>query len=188
MDAEADDIEQLERWAKGCRTAGEALLGRHIPVLLRFFATKAPEAADDLTQATLLACLENPEHLRDIHCFRSYLLGIARHLLYKHYRARVLRRGKVCFNTTSVLDRGRSPSTLVSRSREDINLMRALSALPMEMRILLELTYWDDLTAAGVAAVLGVAENTIYSRLHRAKQRLKLALDQVETPECLGSA
>jgi RNA polymerase sigma factor (sigma-70 family) len=187
MDAEADDIELLERWAKGCRAAGGTLLARHGPVLLRFFATKAPEAADDLTQATLLACLEQPDQLRGTHSFRSYLFGIARHLLYQHYRARAMRRGKLRFNTTSVLDRGRSPSTQVARSSEDINLMRALSTLPLEMRILLELTYWEDLPAAGVAGVLGVAENTVYSRLHRAKQRLKLALEQVEAPRCAES-
>jgi RNA polymerase sigma factor (sigma-70 family) len=183
MDANADDIELLERWAGGCRAAGGTLLTRHGPVLLRFFATKAPEAADDLAQATLLACLENTDQLREKHCFKSYLFGIARHLLYQHYRARAMRRGKLSFNTTSVLDKGRSPSTLVARSCEDVNLMRALSTLPTEMRILLELTYWEDLPAAGIAGVLGVAENTVYSRLHRAKQRLKLALERFEAPE-----
>lgn len=152
-----------------------------MPGLLRFFAMKAPEAADDLAQATLLACLESTDQLREKHSFRSYLFGIARHLLYQHYRARAAR-GKVSFNAASVLDRGRSPSTLVARSSEDLNLMRALSTLPMEMRVLLELTYWDDLPAAGVAGVLGVAENTVYSRLHRAKRRLKLAIEELETP------
>jgi len=188
MDAEADDVELLERWAGGCRTAGGILLTRHGQVLLRFFATKVPEAADDLAQATLLACLENPAQLRDLHSFKSYLFGIARHLLYKHYRAKAMRRGKVRFNTTSIVDQGGSPITLVSRSSEDVNLMRALSTLPVEMRILLELTYWEDLPAAGVAGVLGVAENTVYSRLHRAKQRLKQALEQFETPPCAGNS
>jgi len=181
-EGDGDDGALLERWAGGCRDAGETLLARHGSGLLRFFANKAPEAADDLTQATLLACLENADQLREKHSFRSYLFGIARHLLYQHYRARAMRDGKLRFNTTSAFERGPSPSTLVARSNEDVNLMRALATLPIEMRILLELTYWEDLPAAGIAGVLGVAENTIYSRLHRAKQRLKLALEQLEAP------
>jgi RNA polymerase sigma factor (sigma-70 family) len=180
MDPQLDDTQLLERWADGCSAAGGTLLARHGLALLRFFASKAPDAADDLTQATLLACLEKPDQLREKHSFRSYLFGIARHVLYQHYRSRGMRDVEARLNTTGVLDTGPSPSTLVARSSEEVNLKLALSTLPVEMRILLELTYWEELPAAGLADVFGVAENTIYSRLHRAKQRLKFALEQLE--------
>jgi RNA polymerase sigma-70 factor (ECF subfamily) len=180
MQDQQDDVALLEKWAGGCPASGSALFERYGTALNRFFVGKAPEVADDLTQATFLACLENPDRLRERHSFRSYMFGIARHLLYQHYRAGGMRRRKLRFNTTSVLDRGPSPSTLVGRSNEDVNLMRALDTLPMEMRILIELTYWEELPAAGLADVMGVPENTIYSRLHRAKQRLRTALEQLE--------
>lgn len=181
MNQHIDDVELLDRWADGCRSAGTELFERYWEPLRRFFDGKAPEVADDLAQATLLACLESPERLRERHCFRSYLFGIARHLLYQHYRAGGLRRGKLRFNTTGIFDNGPSPSTLFARRNEDTALMRALQTLPMDMRILLELTYWEDIPASGVADVMGVAENTIYSRLHRAKQRLRVVLEELES-------
>lgn len=181
MDQHVDDADLLARWASGCRTSGALLFERHGAALYRFFYTKAPEAAEDLTQATLLACLEKTEQLCIRHSFRSYMFGIARHMLYSHYRTGRTHRGKPTFNTTSVFDARPSPSTLLSRQNEDVALMRALATLPVEMRIVLELTYWEDMPSAGLAEVIGVAENTIHSRLHRAKQRLRLALERLES-------
>jgi len=175
-----EDTDLLERWAQGCQVAGGDLLRRHGPPLRRFFASKAPEAAEDLAQATLLALLEKRTEVRERNSVRSYLFGIARHQLYQHFRAAKQHRRGLRFNTTSLMARGHSPSALVERGDDDAALMRAVATLPMEMRILLELVYWEELSPTDAAHVFGVAENTIHSRLHRAKQKLRLALSEIE--------
>jgi DNA-directed RNA polymerase specialized sigma24 family protein len=60
-----DDASLLLAWKGGAQEAGEALFERYYHVLARFFANKALEARDDLIQATLLACLEKVEQLRE---------------------------------------------------------------------------------------------------------------------------
>jgi len=62
MDA-ADDATLLARWRDGDRGAGEALFARHFDCVFGFFETKCEAEADELTQATFLACLRAREGL-----------------------------------------------------------------------------------------------------------------------------
>lgn len=60
---------------------------------------------------------------------------------------------------------------------ERIDLSRLLGDLSAEDRRLLELRYSDDLTQPGVAAQLGIPEGTVKVRLHRLRNRLRVALE-----------
>lgn len=52
--------------------------------------------------------------------------------------------------------------------------MKRLSAKDLEI---VRLTYWDGLTAGEVAAVLRMREGAVWTRLHRARAQLRVALD-----------
>ena len=49
----------------------------------------------------------------------------------------------------------------------------------MNLQIALELTFWEGLSAPEVARALDIPENTVYSRLRRAKAHLREALEQL---------
>jgi RNA polymerase sigma-70 factor (ECF subfamily) len=55
----------------------------------------------------------------------------------------------------------------------------ALQHIPVDQQIALELSYWEELSAPEMARVLGVPENTVYSRIRRAKSHLKEALERL---------
>ena len=55
--------------------------------------------------------------------------------------------------------------------REDVR--RALAALPRQQRAVVVLTYFDDLSGAQAAQVLGVSVGTIKSTLSRALAKLR---------------
>jgi RNA polymerase sigma-70 factor (ECF subfamily) len=95
-----------------------------------------------------------------------------------HYR-KEYRTREIDFTTTSVCDLGTSPSGALVRREESELLGRAMQLLPIDHQIALELTYWEGLTAKEVAEVLGVAENTVYSRLHRAREHVREALGRM---------
>jgi RNA polymerase sigma-70 factor (ECF subfamily) len=175
-----DDVALLEHWIAGDKEAGAQLIKRHSESLYSFFELRVPSEGADLTAATLLACIEGLAQLRDRHSFRSYLFGIARHILHQHYRkAGVRRRKQQHLNTTSMFDRRTSPSAAYDRRSTDTNLMRALATLPVDARMLLELAYWQDISGPELAEIFGVPENTIYTRLYRAKERLRESLGVV---------
>jgi RNA polymerase sigma factor (sigma-70 family) len=66
----------------------------------------------------------------------------------------------------------------VLAQREDERLLSlALQHVPVDQQIALELTYWEGLSAPEIARVLRIPENTVYSRLRRAKDHLRRALE-----------
>jgi len=178
MNDPATDLELFTRWRAGDNAAGSALIKRHFVPLHRFFASKAHGHEEDLIQTTFLACVETRDAFREESSFRTYLFKLARFQLFTHYR-KVYRKGNLDFTTTSIRDLGTSPSgTLLRRQERDL-LERALQHVPVDQLIALELTYWEGLAAPDVAEVLGIPENTVYSRLRRAKGHLREALERL---------
>jgi RNA polymerase sigma factor (sigma-70 family) len=178
------DLVLFERWRSGDNAAGGALIKRYFAALRRFFANKTHGHDEDLIQSTFAACVEARDAFRGDASFRTYLFQLARFQLLTHYR-KIYRKGDIDFTTTSVRDLGASPSSELLRREESELLEHALQLIPIDQQIALELTYWEGLTARDVAEVLGVPENTVYSRLRRAKEHLREALGQL-SPEKVG--
>ena len=56
-------------------------------------------------------------------------------------------------------------------------MLLALNRLSPADRELLRLSSWDGLTRSDIAYVLGIKENAVDQRLHRARSRLKRRFD-----------
>lgn len=159
----------LDAWRDGDADAATTLFERHFEPLYRFFRNKAPQACDDLVQATLLGCFEGQARFSGASSFRTFLFAIARHKLFtwlaKH-RAVSLSSESAWPNSSP------SPSEALHGRRERRRLLEALRRLDPDDQILLELFYWERLTGAELGEVLGVPEGTARTRLRRARRRV----------------
>jgi RNA polymerase sigma factor (sigma-70 family) len=175
---EQSDWQLFTAWANGCRRSGNTLIERHIESVQRFFRSKVRhEYVEDLVQQTFMSAFEAHARFRGEAPFKSYLLRIAHFRLLRHYR-RTARAREVDFDIANARDLGTTPSGRLNRAREQRRLAAALRELPLEHQIVLELSYWEGMSGADVAFVLGLTLNTAYSRLHRAKQALRTALQR----------
>ena len=174
------DLELLERWRAGDPRAGSGLVKRHFQALHRFFSSKAQAQVEDLVQQTFVACVESRDAFRGESSFRAYLFGLARFQLLTYYRKKHRTQG-LDFTNTSVRDLGISPTGLLAQQEDQRLLALALRQVPVDQQIALELTYWEGLSAPEIARVLSIPENTVYSRLRRAKEHLKTALEGLTT-------
>ena len=174
---EEADAELLRRWGDGDPTAGDELIRRHFAALHRFLRTKVASDAEleDLVQHTLLGCVEARHQYRAEASFRTFLLAIARHKLFAHYR-RVRCAPRPILSTLRAS--ATSPTQRFVRGEDIERLVRAMGVLPASMRSVLELSYWNDLGVPAIADRLGIPLNTAYSRLHRAKLALRAALSE----------
>lgn len=172
--AETTDEALLTAWVAGDARSGEVLFDRHFSSLFRFFASKVPTDAADLTQETLLACVEGATAGTEVRRFRAYMFGVARRRLALHFRRRG--RAGVDFATQSVADLAPGPSTLLSTHERRGLLQHALRGLTLDQQIAVELYYWEGLRTAEIAEILDVAEGTVRSRLERARQELRATL------------
>jgi RNA polymerase sigma factor (sigma-70 family) len=173
-----DDAALVAAWQGGDKTASGLLIERHYDAITRFFVGKASAAADDLTQRTFLVCAEAIATFRGQGSFRAFLFGIARNLLLEHIRGRV-RDGQPDFEQCSLVDLTKGVFSLAAQRAELRLLGRALQHIPLELQILLELYYWEELGLDELAVMLGVPEGTIKSRLHRARTLLREAMAKV---------
>jgi RNA polymerase sigma factor (sigma-70 family) len=172
----AADSELLDRWRAGDHTAGQELFQRHFDSIYGFFETKCEREADELVQATFLACLRAREQFRKESSFRTYLFTIARHELYRVLRHRQRDGQRFDFEISSIADLASTPGTRLGRNEEHQRLVTALRSLPVDQQTLLELHYWEELSIADLAAVFEAPEVTIRTRLHRARRALQAVM------------
>lgn len=189
-DAVSSDAALVTEWRSGNADAGEVLIERHYDAIVRFFRTKTDVGAEDLVQRTFLVCSERLHTYAGVASFRAFLFGIARNVLFEHLRART-RDGRpdAALGASAIMDLAPGVSTLAFRRAEQRSLVDALQRIPLELQLVVELYYWEELGIDELAQLLDVPEGTVKSRLHRARGLLREAMAQApERPLPAGSA
>jgi RNA polymerase sigma-70 factor (ECF subfamily) len=176
----ASDPELLAAWRGGDARAGQELFGRYFEPVSRFFANKLNDDRDDLIQETFEACVRGRDRLRDDASFRSYLFSVAFNVLKAYFRRK---RNEVMAAVdelgTSIHDLAPGPSTLVGMVQQEQLLLEALRRIPMELQVVLEMRYWEEMSSVEIGAVLGIPPATARSRLHRGRELLERAIAQL---------
>jgi RNA polymerase sigma-70 factor (ECF subfamily) len=152
-----------------------------VDVLLRvaLSMTDQPADAEDLVQDTLLRAWRSIDSF-DGRYPRAWLLTIMRNAQINRHR----RKRPVLLDDPDATFEHRSDAEGDGVSAEDIVVDRtfdaavesAVVALPVKFRDALLLVDVHGLTYAAAAAVLGVPEGTVMSRLHRARKRVRNVL------------
>jgi RNA polymerase sigma-70 factor (ECF subfamily) len=173
MSDHVDDVVLLGEWRAGNAGAGELLFLRHFRPVYRFFETKFPADADELVQATFLACVGAKHRLIEGSSFRAYLFTIARHTLYRAITDRQRALGRIDFEVSSIEALVPTPGTRIDVRRERARLLEALRAMPVDVQMLLELHYWQGVRIGELAVIFEATEVAIRSRLHRARAGLR---------------
>ncbi|MCH9682153.1 MAG: sigma-70 family RNA polymerase sigma factor [Deltaproteobacteria bacterium] len=179
---EADDLALLTAWQQGDRQAGGQLIDRYLSRILRFFRNKtgSTEQAEDLTQRTFRGASEGVLRFRHDASVRTWLFAIARNVLRQWAEQIARQRGRTePLGEISVADLGLGPATVAGRRREQRLMLEALRHLPIESQLVLELSYWEQLTAREIGEVLDCPEGTARSRLRSARQLLRGTLEQL---------
>ncbi len=170
---EPTDAQLLHAWGEGDDAAGNTLVLRHFGVVYRFFASKLDTGVEDLAHQTFVACLDGRERFRGDASFRAYLLGTARHQLYRHFRKRRREHDALALHAMSAEQLTGSPSAALA-ARDEVRLLQlALRRIPLPLQILVELHYWEGLRMDEIAAVMEIPAGTVKSRLSRARASLR---------------
>lgn len=171
------DAELFDAWCDGDQRCGAELFDRHFPAVSRFFRNKVTDDFEDLVQQTFIACVESRARFRRDSSFRTFLFAIANNVLRNYFRSR--RRDRLELTDVSAYDLQPGPATVIANAREQKLLLEALRRIPMEHQIILELYYWERMTANDIAEILGESAYTIRNRLRRGKQLLRRNMEEL---------
>ena len=153
------------------------ILLEHGPAVSRIVGSYAPPGAgrDDLLQDAWLAVWKALPRFRGESSLRTYVLRIA------HNRGATwsVRRRPVepIDDDYPVVDERAGPEQTASGRQEIQQLMQAMRTLPLGQRQVLSLVL-EGLSHREVGEVLGLAENAVAVRLHRARQAVRLAMGE----------
>jgi RNA polymerase sigma factor (sigma-70 family) len=136
--------------------------------------------AEDAVQQALLSAWQDLPDLRDPAKFEGWSYRLLVHACYMEARKRKRWHPKTVVRS---LTEPTAPD-LIGGVIERERLERGFARLSVDHRTVLVLTYYMDLPSEQVAEALDVPVGTVYSRLHRAQQALRGALEaDVRVPQ-----
>ena len=171
-DAEAFG-EIVRRWERRIFALAYGMLGRE-------------EDARDATQETFLAAFRNLRGFRGEAKVSSWLHRIAvNQCITRQRQAKV--RSEAALDDEQEKDGARfvtpvhySPARVVEGRQETLAVRRAINSLPIELRQVVVMKEFEELTFREIAEVLDLPLSTVKSRLYTAMKQLQMRLQKFE--------
>ena len=176
-----DDVALIQRILAGDENAFASLVRKYQQQVHAFTRRKIGDfqIAEDITQETFLQVYQKLETLDDPTLFSQWLYAIANRLCIAWFR-------KNRFQTESledvcILGIEREPysryiasehAKVAAEAQRDL-VEKLLTKLKESDRKVITLHYFEEMTSSEIGEFLGVSENTIKSRIRRARQQLK---------------
>ncbi len=178
---EDPDRELVERWKAGDAAAFETLVKLHekrvFRLLMRMMGNR--EEAEDVTQETFLSLHRHGHRFRSEARFSTFLYRVAVNAALN--RRRTLGRARTRIKKLTQRQSAGDDLPVTPRDPEDAAdggevtqaVRAALDALSPSLRMPVVLYDIEGLAYGEIARILGVAEGTVKSRIHRARQALR---------------
>ena len=145
------------------------------PALSRVVASYAPPGADrdDLAQEVSAALVQSLPRFRGDASLKTFALRVAHNVCLRHSLRR--RRWRLD-SDIDLVDPSASPESTAAQRQRENHLLVAIRRLPVGLRQVLTLAL-EDLSHREIGAVLGITENAVGIRMHRARSALKTLLE-----------
>ena len=162
------------------------LLRRYKTGVYRLIVKQIGDAdeAMDLTQETFVSGFSALDRYDGERPFRTWIARIALNKCRDWSRRRAVRSFfwlAKPIETDDILESDAPGPAREAESRAELKLVqKAMLDIPISLREVLTLRTIEELSQAETAAILGVSEKTVETRLYRARARLKKVLDETE--------
>lgn len=130
------------------------------------------EEAEDAAQEVFLRIYRQLRSYDPAHRFSTWVLSIASHYCIDQLRKRRLTIVPIDSIVGWARSRQPQPDDLALDGEQRDQIQAFLHKLPEKYRLALVLRYWYDLSYSEMAQVMELPENTVKTRLHRARQMM----------------
>jgi len=131
---------------------------------------------DDLAQEVFLVLHRRWSEYDHTRPLRPYLFGIAVRIALANQRKRSR---EIAFGNVELGDDSPGPEDVLSSKQTNALLQAALRRIPLPRRTVLMMHELDHVPVTEVASTLSIPLFTVYSRLRKARQELKLATQRI---------
>ncbi len=188
-----NDIAELAAKAKnGDNAAFEKLYKEFYPKVYYFAKQNVGslDAAEDITAETFCAAMESIGSLRSEESFVGWLYCIAYRKCADHIKTAELDRKQreQAAQLAALSEPIMLPDDYAVSEQTKQQLQSVIDSLPSDMRSAMILYYYDNLSVAEVARVIGTNENNANQKLHRARQKIKKQIEKLSGKGTLFAA
>ena len=154
----------------------DAELQRALKRVVGSYLPPGPER-DDLAQEVMIAVLQALPRFRGESQLNTYVLRIAHSVSLRFLSRRRTQTARHNDTDASALPATtRSPEEHLARQQRQERLLAAIRCLPLSQRQVLTLAL-EELPRVEIARALGISENAVNTRLHRARVQLRKHLE-----------
>jgi RNA polymerase sigma-70 factor (ECF subfamily) len=182
LSPKSSDEALARRLRDGDTDAGEELVKRHCPALMRYLQrlVGSDQLAEELHQQTWTSVLEHLDRFDPSAGgsssgggFKAWVFRIATNKANDHWRSRG--REKNAAQGLRLVTETMAPdaSVRMDGSEQEQKLRAAIDALPQNQKQIVMLRYYSNLKFVEIAEMLGCPLNTALGRMHKAMIRLK---------------
>ena len=169
------DEQLMAKAAKGSDTAFEELYRRYARRLKGFFFMQLggdEELAADATHDVFLRAYEARDRFQEGRKVDTWLFTIAYNICRNHYRSNAYEAQLMAsLDAEPVTDQ--QIEVELDAALLDEALAQVLSELPAPLHQLFSLHYQEELTIPQIAEIVGIAEGTVKSRLHKTMNMIR---------------
>jgi RNA polymerase sigma-70 factor (ECF subfamily) len=173
---DARELELLRRTADHDRDAFEALYHIYNRRLARFLTrmTRHPEIAEEVINDTMWVVWQRAGEFRGSSRVSTWIMGIAYRRALKGFRRASVRLVPVGLEQAADVQADASADLDRLEGRQVV--AQALAQLPLEQRLVVELTYYLGHSCAEIAEILDCPVNTVKTRMFHARRKLRALL------------
>jgi RNA polymerase sigma-70 factor (ECF subfamily) len=173
---ESDDVRLVGCVAEGDRIAFETLYRRYFPRLARFLdrMVRHAPALEEIVNDTMLVVWQKADKYDGSSKVSTWIFAIAYRRALKTLQS---------LDTPVESDADQTPGEDVHEPEEALTrrqlhdlIGQALDALPVEQRVVVNLTYYHGLGYGEIAEIMDCPVNTVKTRMFHARRRLKTLL------------
>ena len=181
---EVSNSELVKKSQLGDKSAFEELVKRHQDLVfsLSFKLTGNRELANDVAQESFIRAWKAIEKFRGDSTFGTWIYRITvntawtlRKKAKKHYSLNI-----EDTQEPVVIDEKKDPELVAINSDLSVILRKALNQIPLEQRIIVELKNIEGRSHKEIADYLDISVTAAKVRLHRAHQKLRNILEEIE--------
>jgi RNA polymerase sigma-70 factor, ECF subfamily len=171
--AETSDDELLQGVAAGKTLAMQALFARHQVRVYRFILRHVANAAiaEELTGDVFLDVWRQADRFEGRSAVTTWLLSIARYKALSLLR----RRSDEELDTEAAVaieDPSDDPELALEKKDKSAIIRKCMTGLSAEHREIIDLVYYHEKSVGEVAAIVGIPENTVKTRMFYARKKL----------------
>ena len=176
-----NDVALIQRILAGDESAFASLVRKYQKQIHAYAwrKTRDFQIAEDITQETFLQVYQKLGTLEDPTLFLKWLYAIVNHLCIAWFRknqvhAESFKETHIWEIETEAYSRyvAAEHAKMTAETQRDL-VENLLVKLKEKDREVITLHYFEDMTSSQISEFLGISENTVKSRLRRARQRLK---------------